>query len=142
MDRYRRAIAIVFTIGLLAASGCDRNEGVLPKTADGQQSEPSGGGKSAGASQDERDAYAKTARREIDDLQRALDRLEASAKQSSADVRGKLEAKIHDFRENLNVIEKKWRDLEGASADAWKDTKDSLNTAIRNLREAIQRETG
>lgn len=134
--------AVVLAIGILAISGCDRNEGVLPKTAGDPQQQASQAENRGTVSQSERDAYMASARQEIDQLQGKLDELKAKSENLSAELKSNLEARIRDFQDDMKIIIKKWENLQGASAATWKDMKNSLNESIENLRKAIQREIG
>ena len=146
MNRYW--LAIVIATGIPLTSGCDRNEGVMPKVDDSQQQKMAGNEEKKSElsrtepSQAERDTYLKSAREEIDRLRTGIDALAVKAKESSGELKVKLEARVQGLRDDMRVIEKKWQDLKGVTAAAWQDTKNSLNESIEKLRKALQSEAG
>lgn len=132
----------IFAIGILLVSACNRNEGVMPKTAGNQQQQaPSVAENATGPSQTERGNYLTTAREDIDQLRRQIDALSDKAKNSSADLKSKWEPKRAELQDDLQIAEKKWQDLKVASASAWETTKQSLNESIEKLRNAVKKES-
>ncbi|MGZ3238414.1 MAG: sll1863 family stress response protein [Burkholderiaceae bacterium] len=139
MVRYLRTST--FAISVLLIVGCNKDEGVMPKIeGNRQQQAPKVEDKAPEPSQTERDTYMKNAREEIDQLRKQIDALSEKAKNSSADLKAKWEAKRVDLQEDLQVVEKKWQDLKDASSSAWKDMMQSLNESIEKLRKSIQKE--
>lgn len=146
MNRYW--LAIVIATGIPFMSGCDKNEGIMPKVDGSRQQQMAGNEEKKSElsrtepSQAERDTYLKSAREEIDRLRTRIDVLAVKAKESSGELKVKLEARVQGLRDDMRVIEKKWQDLKGVTAVAWQDTKNSLNESIEKLRKALQSEAG
>ncbi|MGZ5818677.1 MAG: sll1863 family stress response protein [Burkholderiaceae bacterium] len=139
MVRYLQATTLAISILLIA--GCNKNEGIMPKTAGNQQQQaPRAEEKTPQPSQTERDAYMKSAREEIDQLRNQIDALSEKAKNSSADLKAKWETKRVGLQQDLQAAEKKWQDLKSVSASAWKEMTQSLNESIEKLRKSIQKE--
>jgi TolA-binding protein len=135
--------ATAFVISLLAIQACDRKEGVLPKTEDNpQQQAPRADEEKNALSQAERDQYQESARREINQLRVQIDALAERAEISSGDLKAKLEAKIANYREQLQVIEQRWQNLKGAGANVWQGLKNSLQQSIEALRKSVEQDTG
>jgi hypothetical protein len=132
----------VFTISILLLSACNRHDEVMPKVTNNQQQTAPPTAENAGASsQTDRDSYLRTAREEIDQLHRQIDALSDKAKNSSAELKSKWEPKRVELQGDLDVAEKKWQDLKGASAGAWTNMKQSLNESIEKLRNAVNKES-
>ena len=132
--------SVALAIGILLLTGCDRNEGTLPKVGDNQQQKaPSAAGAPDSASQTERDKYLNATRQEIEQLRSEIDALVAKAKNSSTEVKAQLEKQIQGFQEDLKIIEKKWADIRAASATTWGGMKNALTESIEKLRQAIHK---
>lgn len=144
---YRHLPVSAIVIGFLLISGCKKIEQELPKTEtmpqtpNTQQSQaPVVETKPSEVTQTDRDSYMKSAREEIDKLKGEIDALAVKAKTSSAELKTKMETKIKDLQEDLQIVENKFGDIKNASAAAWQETKKSLNESIEKLRKAIKKE--
>ncbi|HTN65121.1 MAG TPA: hypothetical protein VL051_02905 [Burkholderiaceae bacterium] len=98
------AVLVIF-ISLLA--GCNKNQGTLPKVGENTQEKASPASEEPDkAAQAERKNYLRATRQEIDQLRNEIDALAVKAKNSSADLKTRLEKQIPGFEEDLKIIEK------------------------------------
>jgi len=135
-----KLLSVTLAIGILLLTGCDRNEGTLPKVDQNQQQKaPSITGSSDNSAPTARDTYLAATRQEIEQLRSELDALTAKAKNSSIDVKARLEKQIQGFQDELKMIERKWEDIKNASATAWEGMQTSLSESIEKLRQAIHK---
>lgn len=134
MNRYKLTIVLMSGIAILSA--CEKRELWMPKVS--ENAPPKIENRAEVQDRTSQEKNIKTTRREIDKLRNEIDRLEEKSKQSSGELKSKLEKKIQTFREDLEIIEKKWQELKQATATSWKQTRDSLRILIDKLEAAIR----
>ena len=115
MNKYKLTVTLMSSIAILSAR--EKRELWMPKVSG---NEPKIENRAEVQDSTSQEGNIKSSRREIDKLKNEIDRLEEKAKQSSGELKSKLEKKIQMFREDLKIVEKKWQELKEASATSWK----------------------
>lgn len=86
----------------------------------------------------EKQAYAKKLRAQLDEWSAEVDRLKAKARGESADLQIEYEKELKEVEKKLAAAEKKLEKLEEAGSDAWEDLKGGLEGARTNLGNAVK----
>lgn len=133
MIKHKLTVTLMSSIVILSA--CEKKELWMPRLSD--NTPPKMENRAEFQDSATRESNIKSTRQEIDKLKNELDQLEEKAKQSSVELRSKLEKNIQILREDLKIVEKKWQELKEAGATSWKKTSDSLKTLIDKLNAAI-----
>ena len=138
----RHGLALILTVSASLLCGCDKKDSILPKMGtESAQQAPQIADKNGKTeiTQSERDKYLQATREEIDKLGVSIEALKSKAKNSSSELKAKLEQDIKGFREDLKGLEEKLKLLKNASASAWNEMKNGLITSLNKLKDAVRK---
>lgn len=85
-----------------------------------------------------RDAYIKKFKAQLEQWDAQIDRLEAKAREASADAKIEYEQQLRQIRERRDEARAKIDELRRAGGEAWEDIKDGADEAWTACRNAIE----
>ncbi len=85
-----------------------------------------------------RDEFAETMKRQIDEWNNAIERLESQAKEADQSARAQYEEAVNVMRRNVDEAQKGLGKLQNTSSDAWRDVQKGYEDAWSNLTNAMQ----
>ncbi|MFC7299734.1 hypothetical protein [Herminiimonas aquatilis] len=121
----------------LVLSGCDRNEMNVPKLK--PSDEKSASTNTAEKDREQKNAFLKVTREELDRLQQELDTLKAKAASASETAKAKIESEIQEFQKQQQNLEAKWNTFKEEGSNAWRAVEKSFRESIETLRNAIRK---
>jgi chromosome segregation ATPase len=83
---------------------------------------------------EEKNAYIKKFNARIQELQADLDKLDAKAHKSEADMRIKYENEINQLKQKQTEAQAKLEEIKNASEDAWTEFKAGADKAYEDLK--------
>lgn len=86
----------------------------------------------------QKDAYEKKIRAQLDEWSAEIDQLKAKAEKAEADTRLKLNEDIDAATAKKEAVREKLDELRDAGDDAWEDLKVGLQGAWRSMETAVQ----
>lgn len=86
----------------------------------------------------ERDAYVEKAKAQIEQWNAEIDKLEAKAREASADGEIAYRETLVDLRGKRDALEQRIKAAQQSGETAWDDVKSGLDTAWTNLSDALQ----
>lgn len=87
---------------------------------------------------DDKSAYAEKLEARLDQWRAEIDKLQAKAKEASADTKLKYQKEVDTLRAKQKDAEKKLEQLGEAQGKAWKDIKSGVEAAWDDLGKAIR----
>lgn len=106
-----------------------------------QQSASSANEKAGRMAAADRDAYLKTARRDLDQLSEQIEALKLKANKSGTAMRASLERKIHGFEDDHKNLEESWQQAKDAGESSWQEFKLSFTAGMEKLKKAVHNAT-
>ncbi|MFD1511351.1 hypothetical protein [Lacimonas salitolerans] len=86
----------------------------------------------------DRDAYIRKAKAQIEQWNAEIDKLEARAREASADGEIAYRETLQDLRGKRDALEKRMEETRHSGDAAWKDLKAGMDAAWTNLSDAIE----
>jgi uncharacterized coiled-coil DUF342 family protein len=86
----------------------------------------------------DKETYQKKLHAQLDQWQAEIDKLQAQAREASADMQGKYQEQIRDLRERRDHMEAEYRKIQAASAQAWQDFKTGADKAWDEMATAMK----
>ncbi|SDI89197.1 hypothetical protein [Lutimaribacter saemankumensis] len=87
----------------------------------------------------ERDAYIQKAKAQLDQWNAEIDKLEARAREASADGELAYRETLHDLRGKRDALEQRIEDTHKSGEAAWSDMRAGMDAAWKNLSEALEK---
>ena len=87
----------------------------------------------------ERDAYIEKAKAQLDQWNAEIDKLEAKARETSADGEIAYHETLQDLRTKRDTLEEKLQQTRESGDAAWSDVKAGVDAAWNSLSDAIQK---
>ncbi|SDZ60040.1 hypothetical protein SAMN05444004_12910 [Jannaschia faecimaris] len=88
---------------------------------------------------DNKNAYAEKLQEQLDQWRAEIDKLQATAKQASADTRAKYQKEVDELRSRQKEAEKMLGELGKTQEKAWDDLKVGFEKAWADLGKAVRR---
>ncbi len=85
-----------------------------------------------------RDIYVKKLQAKLDEWNAEIDRLEAKARGTRADVQANLNQRVEEMRSKRAEMARRLEELRHASEGAWEDMKAGLELAWESLAESLK----
>jgi len=125
-------------IGLvLAASAacvaCDKLKSPQPELQ-----KPPATSAQSGQPDDERQAFAQTAQKELDALKATVAEFKAKAEASSAKTRAKLGEDVKKLEADLGETEQRLTALKAATVESWSQLKESFSRSMEKLKNGVE----
>jgi flagellar hook-basal body complex protein FliE len=95
-------------------------------------------GKTGDEKMDEKSAYAQKFEAKLDQWRAEIDKLQAKAKEASADTKLKYQEEIDELRAKQKKAEQKLDQLGEARGKAWEDVKSGVDAAWDDLENAVR----
>ena len=132
-------LALILAVSVLL-SGCDKKDSYPKMGTESARQAPQIADKNGKTeiTQSERDKYLQATREEIDKLAVSIEALKSKAKNSSGELKAKLEQDIKEFQENLKGLDGKLKLLKNASTSAWNEMKNGVITSLNKLKDAVR----
>ena len=86
-----------------------------------------------------RHEYIETLKNKLDEWDADIDELEASAQQTTSDLKYELEDQIKSLKIKRDIAQTKLSELVDAGEEAWQDIKEGVDEAWTSLRLAIEK---
>ena len=86
-----------------------------------------------------RDEYVQKLKSQIDQWNAQAKQWEAKARQTSAALRGEYEKQLEQYRTRRDAAIAELRRLQGASADAWQQMMQGMDSAMKSMSDAFER---
>lgn len=126
--------AMVVAIILVASlASCDKFKPSTPATPTTQKSTTSGV-----PADTERQAFVRSAEKEMEDLRVAIADLKAKAASASQEAKVRLHAKVEDLEVEWRATKDRLNALQAATAESWKQLNEAFVNSQRHLKDAIE----
>lgn len=86
----------------------------------------------------DKDTYQRKMQAQLDQWKAEIDKLQAQAREASADMQARYQDEIHELRQKRSEMEAQYDKIQAASAEAWKDFKTGADQAWDNMSAAMK----
>jgi len=86
----------------------------------------------------DKETYERKLRAQLDQWQAEIGKLQAQAREATAEMQGKYQEQIGDLRARRDEMEAEYRKVQAASAEAWQDFKTGADKARDEMAAAMK----
>jgi Skp family chaperone for outer membrane proteins len=135
-----KRLALIALAGVLTAcSGSNDRDASDTSVEDARREIGEAADATAEALEDTLDEYRRGVARELDEIDREIEELKATAEEKGDEARAKADAALEELDERRRAVARELDKLKSSSGEAWDDVRGGIDRAMADLKNAYEK---